>query len=351
MDRHYYTPLAELQSRPLPPGFDTVSGPLPYNLLNDLLFRIVFEVNQDALKALLCSLLHLQADDIAEIEIKNPIRLGKRVEEKKYIYDIYLLLNNQQKIHLELQVVQQSFWTDRSLCYLCRDFGDLNAGDTYDKVKPLVQIDILDFDLYEGSKEFYSIYHLANDTDGRIYSSKLALHVLQLNKEEYATEEDKSYQIDYWARLFKATTWEELKMLAQEHEILQSTVETIYRVNADDYTREEIRAREDELRVQRTIENELKENQKKISEQRKQLLEQSRRLDEQWEQLATQSEQLATQSEQLATQSEQLATQNEQLATQSEQLATQSEQLATQSEQLAAKEAYIAELEAKLKAL
>ena len=337
MEEQYYTSIADLQARPIPPGFDTVSGPLPCNLCNDLMFRIVFEVNQEALKALLCSLLHLKTDDILEMEIRNPIRLGKRVADKKYIYDIYLLLNNQQKIHLELQVVQQSFWTDRSLCYLCRDFGNLNAGDTYDQVKPLVQIDILDFDLYEGAEEFYSVYHLAHDKTGRIYSSKLALHVLQLNKEEHATEEDKLYQIDYWTRLFKATTWEELKMLAQEHEILQSTVETIYRVNADDYTREEIRAREDELRVQRTIENELKENQKKISEQRKQLLEQSRRLDEQWEQLATQSEQLATQSEQLASQSEQLA--------------TQSEQLATQSEQLAAKEAYIAELEAKLKAL
>lgn len=259
------------------------------------------------------------------------------MEEKKYIYDIYLLLNNQQKIHLELQVVQQSFWTDRSLCYLCRDFGDLNAGDTYDQIKPLVQIDILDFDLYEGSKEFYSIYHLANDTNGRIYSSKLALHVLQLNKEEYATAEDKSYQIDYWARLFKATTWEELKMLAQEHEILQSTVETIYRVNADDYTREEIRAREDELRVQRTIENELKENQKQIAEQREQLLEQSRRLDEQWEQLAEQDERIAKQDEQITMRDEQLAKQDEQLA--------------MRNEQLAAKDAYIAELEAKLKAL
>ena len=343
MNTQHYTTIAELRTKPLPPGFDTVSGPLPYNLLNDLMFRIVFEVNQDALKALLCSLLHLKPDEIVEMEIKNPIRLGKRVEDKKYIYDIYLLLNNQRKIHLELQVVQQSFWTDRSLCYLCRDFGDLNAGDTYDQVKPLVQIDILDFDLYEGSNEFYSVYHLAHDKTGRIYSSKLALHVLQLNKEEHATEEDKLYQIDYWARLFKATTWEELKMLAQEQEFLQSTVETIYRVSADDYTREEIRAREDELRVQRTIENELKQNKEKIAEQRKQLLEQSRKLTEQ-------NEKIVKQIEQLAIQNEQLAIQNEQLANQNEQLAIQYEQLANQNEQLAAKDAYIAEIEARLNA-
>jgi len=267
MNEPRYTSLAELQTRPLPPGFETATGPLPHNLLNDLMFRIVFETNPDALKSLLCSLLHYKDTDIAKIEIKNPIRLGKRVDDKKYVYDIYLLLNNQEKIHLELQVVRQDYWTERSLCYLCRDFGNLNSGDTYDQVKPLIQIDILDFDLYENSQEFYSVYHLANDKTGRIYSDKISLHVLQLNKVSYATEEDKAYHIDYWAKLFNATTWEDLKMLAKEHDSLQSTVETIYRISADEDTLLEIRAREDELRLQRTIENEMKRRAEIMEEQ------------------------------------------------------------------------------------
>lgn len=33
----------------------------------------------------------------------------------------------------------------------------------------------------------------------------------ELNKEEFATKEDKAYGIDYWAKLFKSTTWEEPK--------------------------------------------------------------------------------------------------------------------------------------------
>lgn len=281
-----YISLAEIQARPLPPGFETASGPLPHNLLNDLMFRIVFETNQEALKSLLCSLLHLEERDIAELEIKNPIRLGKRVEDKKYVYDIFLLLNNQEKIHLELQVIRQDFWADRALCYLCRDFGDLNAGDNYDQIKPLIQIDILDFDLYENSNEFYSSYHLANDKTGRIYSSKITLHVLELGKEEFATEEDKAYRIDYWARLFKATTWEELKMLAKEQKVLESTVETMYRISADEYVRAELAAREDELRVQRTIENGIKRRDEIIAEQAKQLADKDNELAEQKAEIA-----------------------------------------------------------------
>ena len=63
--------------------------------------------------------------------------------------------------------------------------------------------------------------------------------------------------------------------MAKNQTSLQSTVETMYRFTADDYTREEIRAREEELRVQRTIESihkrELKERDDKIAEQQKQL--------------------------------------------------------------------------------
>ena len=278
MNQSPYTSLADIQAKPLPPGFETVSGPLDYTLLNDLLFRMVFEANQDGLKSLLAALLHLKESDITQLEIKNPFRFGTHVDEKKYIYDIYLLLNNEQKIHIELQVLSQSFWTDRSLCYLCRDFGDLNSGENYENVKPHIQIDILDFSLFKDSNEFFSTYHLANDKTGRIYSDKLTLHVLQLNKIKYATEEDKTYGIDYWAKLFKATTWEELKFLAEKQASLQSTVETMYRFTADDYTREEIRAREEALRVQRTIESihkrELKELRDKLAEQNATIIQQ-----------------------------------------------------------------------------
>ena len=39
--------------------------------------------------------------------------------------------------------------------------------------------------------------------------------MVDLTQTELATEEDKANRIDYWARLFKAKTWEDLKMLAQ----------------------------------------------------------------------------------------------------------------------------------------
>lgn len=38
---------------------------------------------------------------------------------------------------------------------------------------------------------------------------------------------DRTYQIDRWAALFKATIWEELKMLAKTNQYIEEAVSTI----------------------------------------------------------------------------------------------------------------------------
>lgn len=46
-----------------------------------------------------------------------------------------------------------------------------------------------------------------------LYSDKLRISVLNLTRIDLATEEDKSYHIDYWASPFKSTTWGKSKCL------------------------------------------------------------------------------------------------------------------------------------------
>lgn len=58
-----------------------------------------------------------------------------------------------------------------------------------------------------------------------LYSSKFTLSVINLTQTELATEEDKANKVDYWARLFKAKTWEEIKMLAQNNELDSANAE------------------------------------------------------------------------------------------------------------------------------
>ena len=67
----------------------------------------------------------------------------------------------------------------------------------------------------------------------RIYSDKFSLYVLDLSQIDLATEDDCFWQVDEWAKLFKATTWEEIKMIADKNEYLTETSNTLCDLYAD----------------------------------------------------------------------------------------------------------------------
>ena len=226
------------------------SGPLPIPMTNDYLFRALLQRNNNVLKGLICSLLHLSPEQMCTAEITNPIELGASVTDKTFILDIKVLLNDHTVLNLELQVINQHNWVERSLSYLCRNFDSLQPGDTYQNIRPVLQIGILNFTLFPEQPEFYATYQLLNVKNHSLYSDKLRISVLNLTQIELATKEDKSCQIDAWANLFKATTWEELTMLAQNNEYIKEAADTIFRLCQDERVRMECQAREDHYRTQ-----------------------------------------------------------------------------------------------------
>jgi septal ring factor EnvC (AmiA/AmiB activator) len=83
--------------------------------------------------------------------------------------------------------------------------------------------------------------------------------VISLNHTELATEDDKSRDIDTWARLFKSKTWEELKMVASNNDYMTSAVETVYLSNEDYNIAKIARDRDDYLRHEAYTKRRLKE--------------------------------------------------------------------------------------------
>ncbi len=245
--------LAELLCNPVPEDFENLTGPLPYLMTNDALFHIVFEVNSEALKSLICSLINLNPADILSIEVTNPIELGHTIYDKAFVLDTKILLNTNSLINIEMQVVNLNFWRERSLGYLCRAFDNLNKGDNYSETKPATHIGILDFEVFPGDTEFYATYHLTNDISHKIYSDKFRLSVLQLNQAEHATPEDRLCGRYLWAKFFKATTWEEIHMLAKQSPVISSAAQTLYRVTQDERILQFCDAREMGERTQRTL--------------------------------------------------------------------------------------------------
>ncbi len=218
---------------------EKATGRIPYNMTNDYMFRAVFQSSNKALRGLICSLLHLADSEVTSVEITNPILLGDSIDDKEFRLDIHLLLNDRTRINLEMQITNRLNWQSRSVMYLCRSYDQLNRGQDYKDAGPAVHIGLLDYTLFEDHPEFYAAYKLINIKNHRVYNDDLTLYVADLTRIDLATEEDKRYRIDSWARLMKASTWEELRMTASEDEALYEAAKALYYTCSD----EEIRIR------------------------------------------------------------------------------------------------------------
>ncbi len=214
-------------------AYETATGEIPFNMTNDYMFRAVLQKNNRVLRGLIKALLHLSEDDIKEVRITNPIILGESVDSKQMWLDVNVILNNFIIINLEMQIANLFDWRNRSVSYMCRSYDSLNRGGKYKDAKPVIHIGFLDFSLEGVVPEFYATYKLANIKTGQVYSDNVTLCVVDLNKTELATDEDKKYGIDKWAKFFKARTWEAVKMLAEEDAYIKDASKTIFELCAD----------------------------------------------------------------------------------------------------------------------
>ena len=172
------------------------TGPIDYTLINDYMFHIVLQNNEPVLRGLISSLLHLPSDEIQSIQIMNPVLPGESVSNKEFI---------------------------------------------------------LDYDLFPESPAFYIKNMIMNTITHKIFNDKFILSVLCLTQRNLATEEDRLWQIDTWAELFKAKTWEDIRMITQANHTLTNAAESLFQYNSDDIIRQRCRAREDYERHERTV--------------------------------------------------------------------------------------------------
>ena len=226
-------------------SFQNATGEIPYGMTNDYMFRAVLQKNNKVLKGLICSLLHLSEQEVRSVTITNPIILGQAIEDKEFRLDIHVILNDNTYINLEMQVANKLNWINRSISYLCRSYDQLQHGQDYSEAKVVIHIGFLDYTLFPDYPEFYATYQLMNVKNPYIYSDNFTLRVVNLTQINLATTEDRAFHIDYWAALFKAKTWEEIKMLAEKDEYLGEASKTMFQLSADEQIKKRCRDREE----------------------------------------------------------------------------------------------------------
>ena len=224
-----------------------MSGPLDYPLTNDYMFRALMQSSNNTLRHLLAALLPVPYEEIRSCEILNPIVLGEAIDQKTCIMDVRVCMNNDRLINLEMQMYPYKAWPNRALFYLCRLYCNIERGQDYSEVLPAVHIGILNESPFPGVNKFYSKYELADIEDKEnihVFTGNFSLRVLDLSQIDNLPEDERSSEKYIWARLFRATTWEEIRMLAEKNKAIQEASAHLHILTEDEKIRLQCEARE-----------------------------------------------------------------------------------------------------------
>jgi len=216
-------------------GFENMSGNIELGLRNDFVAHYVFLKSKAALKGLICSMMSLKPSEVVSVQVLNTVNYGEYVD-KVIILDIKVELNGSEFIDIEIQVYLDEFWEKRSLLYLCRTYNEgIGSGEDYSKLKPTTLITITDrnlgLDAEEKYPEFYAQYCFLNIKNHQKYSDLLSVKTLYLNKTKLAEDDDIREGRVFWAKMFLATTWEEIKALSKNGRAFMEAAKELYNAN------------------------------------------------------------------------------------------------------------------------
>ncbi len=208
----------------------------------DFAFKEIM-MNEQARIGFLSAVLKLNPLDICETKILNTNLRKIHESEKQGILDVRILMNNNTEIDIEIQLSMLNVWADRSLFYLSKIYTEqIEAGQNYTVFKKCVSISILDFTLFQDTNDFYSCFHILEDTRHTLYTDKMEFHILELTKIPKELKEDAS-DVLLWAKFINAESKEEFDMLAEKNEYINNAYEQLQVISQDKQKQLEYTAR------------------------------------------------------------------------------------------------------------
>jgi predicted transposase/invertase (TIGR01784 family) len=144
------------------------------------------------------------------------------------------------KVNIEMQVNALAAMGERSVFYWARNYADLKRGEEYDQLNRTVAINILGFNLFDGSKypNMHSCFGIYDVQTGCQLTDKLEIHFLELLKFKSKNVKEMN-RMEKWAAYFSPSTPdEELAEIAASEAAIQEAMEV-----EDVFTKDEVAKR------------------------------------------------------------------------------------------------------------
>ena len=170
----------------------------------DYAFKRVFgsEQHKDILISFLNSIVDLKYK-IKDLEIIDPYNIPMLKGMKDTYVDVKARLENDEIVIIEMQILHHDGFEKRILYNVAKNYSkQLEKGDNYHLLNPVIAITIVDFIMFENTRKVITYFKLIEKNDFIEYSGDIELIFIELPKFNKKLQECKTIQ-DKWIYFIK----------------------------------------------------------------------------------------------------------------------------------------------------
>ena len=181
-------------------------------------------------------------EKVKKITINDDKELFReKPEDKLGILDLELDINDEEKVDVEIQLVDRSNLQERLLYYFSKlYYNEVKRGDDYKKDKRVVMIAILDYDLEltQEIKGMETKWNLREEKEkDLILTDKIEIDIIQLSKVREEYEKNKHNKKAQWALFIDDPNTKEVEEIMKENEDIEEAVVTVHKMTEDEKMR------------------------------------------------------------------------------------------------------------------
>lgn len=246
----------------------------------DYAFKQLFgsEKNKDITVVFLNAILQRTGrESIKDISFHNTEAGGEYEDDKQSRLDLLVVTNANEWINVEIQFTNQYDMVKRSIYYWSGVYrSQMKKKMGYKELRPVIAINILNFDLLNQTNRFHTTYHLYEDEEKFKLTDTMEFHFIEMSKLIHNWKEEKLNPWDdllaRWLLLLGIVDhrngkvyddiFKELEEIAMKDETLHTAFQSWEELSA---TQEEILAYE--ARLKRVLDEEAAQREAELREQ------------------------------------------------------------------------------------
>ena len=157
-----------------------------------------------------------QFEKIISLTIKSPFNIKNFITDKATVLDINVTDKEGKQFNIEVQTGGNQVCKNRSLYYWSRLYSNqIKESEIFKALKPVVCINLLEFNLFEETEKKHTCFRLIEKDDGFTLTNHITLHFLELSK---LKELQSTGKLGQWLVYFKCegrNTAEEKKVMSE----------------------------------------------------------------------------------------------------------------------------------------